>query len=210
MAKPVAKYADPIVLADLAAGIEAGGTIADACKYAGIGERTWSRWKQRGEVERLRIAEAEAHDTPVEINPVEAPFVAFVDRMDQAAASAKLGALRSVRKAIDGWDFEETTEVVKDIAYERDDHEIVHAVQTTTTTKRRRDFAWAAAMTWLERRYPSEFARLVRNEVTGAEGAPLIGTAAELQAQIDEQLDQLAEKRRQHEKAQARAANGET
>lgn len=207
MTKRLAKYADPIVLEHLAEGIEAGGTIADVCKYAGIDARTWGRWKERGERERARLVDAEIHDLDATPDIVEAPFVAFVERMDRAAAKAKLGALESLRRAIDGWDFEETTKVVKDVKWLDDNGHEVDAVQTVTTTKRRREFAWAAAMTWLERRYPSEFARLVRNEVTGAEGTPL-GTAEELKAEIREQLDQLAEKRRQHALDEERAANG--
>jgi hypothetical protein len=206
-----ALYADPKILADLAAGIETGGTVADVCKYAGIGTRTYERWQQRGNTERTRLAEAELHEQAVEPDPVEAPFVAFVERMDQAAAGAKLSALRAIQKAWNGWDVEERTVVTKDISYENDDGATVHALQTTTTVKTRRDFAWAAAMTWLERRYPGEFARLVRNELTGAEGTPLLGTADELKARAVERLDQLAAKRAQHaaDEEAARAANGD-
>lgn len=209
MAK-LAKYADPEILDKLAEGIENGGTVADVCRYAGIGERTWTRWQSRGNAERTRLAEAEAADVDAEPEPSEAPFVAFVERMEQAAAGAKLGALASLRRAIDGYEVHERTVVTKEIKYERDDGEIVTAAQVTTTEKTRWEFAWAAAMTWLERRYPAEFARLVRNELTGAEGQPLIGTPEELKQRALEKADQLAEKRRQHAADEARAANGES
>lgn len=205
MSTRYAKYADPAVIADLVDAIEQGGTVADACLRAGIHERTWRRWWARAVAELARLAAAE----DVEANPIETPFVEFHFTIERARAGAKLEALATVRKAIRGWDDVETIVVEKKIVYVIDgvEHE---ATQTTTTTKSKKLFAWAAAMTWLERRYPGEFARLVRNELTGAEGGPIsVEDTAALKARIEERLDEIAEKRRQHEVADERASNGD-
>lgn len=132
-----------------------GCSMEDAAGAVGIHKATLYRWQKRG---REAIAAREQGDAA---NPDDDPFVAFSEALETARFKSKVDAIRMWRKAILGWDYEETTVV------EMPDG------STKTTTKKGHRFDYRAVVEWLERRYPKEFGRIIRQELSGPDGEPI-------------------------------------
>jgi len=188
--------ADPDVVATIEQAVRAGAPISDACQRAGIHRGTWHAWMNRGRAERARL------DTNPDNTPEhdERHYLNFYDTMTRAEAEAKIEAIAVLRRALRGWDEQETITVTKDVptVVIRPDgtQETVMVAQRTVTVREGRKFAWQAAIVWLERKYPGEWARLVKT-IDEAPDEPLSVDAA--RARALEVVDQVAARRRQRE-----------
>lgn len=217
MARP-SKIHDVEVVDQIERAVRAGASLRDAAGSAGINPGTLTRWLSRGRTHLNAVEAARDRGEQYEVPADDEPFRAFCARMERAEHEAKVEALAVIRRAIVGWEESDTRIVEKAAALldaegqpvldDNGDVRMVVVSRTTTTTTGRK-FAWAAAMTWLERRYPAEFARLVRTELTGADGGPVeVLSMDEERAKALDVLDQVKQRRDQRAIAAARAIEG--
>jgi transposase-like protein len=116
--------------------IQVGATRADAADRIGIDERTLYRWLSRD----------------------REPYASFARDIKRAESDAKLLAIGVVRSAMLGGQ-----------VLSRETVERVDAKGRVTTRVTRETLSkpeWTAAMTWLERRFPREWGRIDRVEMT--------------------------------------------
>lgn len=168
-----------------------GATKEDAAGAIGVNRTTLWRWEHQGlQAIKARAAGAE----PDEADDL---FVKLADTLEISRFKAKVEAIQQIRKAMLGHD---VTEVIEEEVWdEKKDGGpglVVVKRRTKTTTK----FEWAAAMTWLERMFPGEFARLIRTEVSGPGGQPI---------PIEERISAVAEQAEAYLIAQSEAAESE-
>lgn len=137
----------------VAGAISCGASVTDTAGALGVGRSTLYRWLRSGkDAARLRD---EGHTT------YDALMLRLHEEVEKAGHEAKVEALMALRKAFRGW-----TEV-----------------ETTTTTmpdgtikevrKERTRFEWQAALAYLERKHPEEFARIIRTELSGPDGGAI-------------------------------------
>jgi len=144
-----------------------GASKEDAAGAVSIHHSTLFRWQRRG---RDAIAARARGDEPRTADDV---FVLLAKGLHDAQYKAKVEAVRTVRKAMLG--YTEAREVTTEeydasVPADAEGQQLRVTKRVTTRTEK---FEWTAAMTWLERRYPREWARLVRQELSGPDGDPI-------------------------------------
>lgn len=163
--------------------VRAGAAPTRASLDFGMGHETVLAWIKRGQAERARL-DAEHPDgwSDKDITEREFPYVDFSARVENAQREWEAEALRAIREAGVGEEFEET--VVSKVV---DGGKVV----TTETVRRKKTKSWQALAWLLERRMPEHYARVSRTEVTGADGGPiaLAERAERILAQLDERTD---------------------
>lgn len=143
----------PELVEKIGSFIAVGASVTDTAGAAGVGRSTLYRWLKEGaEAQRLRD---EGHTNYDQL------LLRLHEEVDKATHEAKVEALMALRKGFRGWTETETTTVTLNGKEER------------TTVKTRTRFAWEAALAYLERKHPTEFARLIRQEISGPEGGPI-------------------------------------
>ena len=113
-------------------GIKSGMTYKAACDLAGIGQTTFYRWQELGETEQSGV------------------YREFWQELKNAEAEIQQRMLDVVRESA-----EKGTEEVTKVTRRDANGNIVETVETLKSSPR----DWRAAMTFLERRNPEEFAR---------------------------------------------------
>jgi hypothetical protein len=132
----------------------AGAPMAVAAPFAGISERAFVKWMERGYVEKL------ARDEGQDPDPDEDVYVAFYEKILAARAQAGMRSLTSIQKAaVGGTVTEETTETLPD--------------GTVRKTIKRQPPDWRAGAWFLERQYRPDFGKQDQVAVTGAGGGPV-------------------------------------
>jgi hypothetical protein len=82
---------DQEIVDEVLDNVKAGNTQAVAAQAAGIAPATFYNWQRRAEIERTRIAQG---FPPIER---EAPYVEFLERLEQAEGQAEAGMVAEVR-----------------------------------------------------------------------------------------------------------------
>lgn len=141
------------VIESVAGAISVGASVTDTAGALGLGRSTLYRWLKEGkEAAQLK---AEGHTS------YDALKLQLFEEVEKATHEAKVEALMALRKGFRGWTQTETTTTSED------------GKPTKTVTKTRTMFDWQAALAYLERKHPREFARLLRTELSGPDGTPL-------------------------------------
>lgn len=172
----------PLLTAELADQITNfvtdGASVEDAAGAVGVHKSTVFRWQARG---REAIASRAAGSDPAASDDL---FVAFAEGLETARYKSKVEAIRMWRKAILGWDEKETTTVTVTTPDGK--------TTTRTTIREGHNFDYRAVVEWLERRYPKEFGRLIRQEITGpdVDELPIEERVAALVAEVESALAQ--------------------
>lgn len=143
----IKKIADNIVL---------GLSNKDACANAGIAERTFYQWLQRGHAELERVAESGRR----KIRKRERPFVQFAQSIKKAVPKRKQILVGRIQQAARGGD--EYTETFRKYKQGREGKPVL--VEERFTTKIRAP-EWTAAAWLLERLHYDEFGRRQRVDV---------------------------------------------
>jgi len=155
------------VAAQIVGYVMDGASKEDAAGAVSIDRSTLFRWQRRG---RDAIAARARGDEP---RPADDVFVYLAQGLHDAQYKAKVEAVRTIRKSMLGYTEERevtTEEYDASVPADADGQQLRVTKRVTTKTKK---FEWTAAMTWLERRYPREWARLVRQELSGPDGDPI-------------------------------------
>ena len=77
----------------IATMLKAGAYVDDACRAVGIHRATFYNWMQRGNVQRERL------NAGLEIEPNEAPYLDFLDTVEEADAEGLIGHLMNIDNA---------------------------------------------------------------------------------------------------------------
>lgn len=128
------------------AAIKAHAPLNDAARHGGVSPATFFRWMAEGE----QAQSGQKRE--------------FYERMERAKADSKIGALARIQKSAIGG----TVKSRKTVTTTKRD-----GTSTTTVTETFYEPQWTADAWLLERRYPREFARLSRTELTGRDGAAI-------------------------------------
>jgi len=162
----------PQVLELLVASLRASANVKLACEHARIGEATFHMWARRGRDELAEWA-AERGLQPDEVNQddiddlPDRPYIEFLFATTKARNDFQLANLAIVTAAAQGQNpvrtVKEKVRVVDGVEVER-----------TTETIERQERQWSAAAWLLERRFPDEYARTVRSEVSGPDGGAIV------------------------------------
>jgi hypothetical protein len=156
--------------------------MAVAAPYAGISERAFVKWMERGFVEKLARDEGETPD------PAEDVYVTFYEKILTARAQAGMRAMTSIQKAaVGGTITEETTTTMPD--------------GTVVKTVKRQPPDWRAGAWYLERQYRPDFGKQAEVSITGAGGGPV-------QVEHTVNVDDLAAKLQANLRAQAAITAG--
>lgn len=179
---------------DVVNGLVAGATQKIAALNAGLSERSFQRYLARGLAAETALRDALTRTDPetrarlddvqpADLNPEDPDDQALAEELgtyvpederrywhfwhdvENAISRAKMRNLAVVNRAATGYDVQ--TEKTTTRKYRNGE---THTETVVTKTRR---FEWTAAAWWLERRFPEEFGRLTRTEITGAGGGPL-------------------------------------
>lgn len=183
----------PTLATLIAAALRASTSIALACQHAGISIRTYHAWITRGRNDLLALAEHTGIDpddldlTTIPNLDTDWPYVHFLHVTTKARTDYQLENLALIQQAARGYETT-TTKTVERLERDPASGQMV-AVSRTTETTTRPERQWTASAWLLERRFPDEYARTIRSEVTGRDGGPVqVESAAEMLAA---RLDQL-------------------
>ena len=145
--------------------IGAGLTIERTCHHYGINDSTWRRWRQQGEADL-------DEGTP---ETLEARLCTAVQEARLTAERRAVLAL--VRAAVgDEQTVTRTTETERWLRVkntETGEWEYQRFVERSTITETRTVRDWRAALAWLERTQPHDYARVTRQWVSGPDEGPL-------------------------------------
>lgn len=156
--------------------VERGASATEASAAGDVSKSAVLAWLDRGRTERARIATDP--DEEAQPSDQELPYVEFLANMEKSADTWVMGRLEEIQAAGAGEEYEETTVVEKVGGWDgstRDERgaPVLHPIEQTVTVKKGRKKSWQAAAWLLERRRPEDFARLVKTELTGADGGPI-------------------------------------
>lgn len=141
------------LIESVAGSISVGASVTDTAGALGIGRSTLYRWLKEGKEAAGR--QAAGYD---DFEPL---LLRLHEEVEKATHEAKVEALMAIRKGFRGWTETETTTVTGEDG------------KVKTTVKTRTRFDWQAALAYLERKHPKEWARLIRTAATDANGDDL-------------------------------------
>lgn len=199
------------VLTRIEQALRASANQRLACHHARISAPTYRRWRDQGyrdlqawtEQQNIDPADLDLNQFLTDIPFQDQPFIHFVLTVEKAISDFELENLAAISVEAVGHPVTETTTVEK-VLYERVDEQNVREtlVERTTTTRTKQSKSWLAAMTLLDRCLPNQYARTIRQEISGGSGQPVqldvnTSASARLQAQLaqmkanDEQAQSL-------------------
>lgn len=186
----ISGFAEPI--ATITQLLRAGEPQMHAQQQIGVANRTWHRWKKRGE---------EALDVD-DTHPRERPFREFYRLVSTASAEGLSARLLTVAHAATAHDENETITETKPVTvrtYNDQGKVVSEAIEMHTTTRTIRRvgvYDWKAAQWLLEVGMPAIYGRAAqRVEVTGPDGAPIEVDRDAAMAEFLRQVDELEERR---------------
>ena len=169
----------PEVQAKIVEYLRTGATVKATCDSVGIGQTTFYEWREIGEAHR----NGQPHDRMPRKIEDRARFADFADETTRAQANGLVHAAVRFRQGMESSDVvSDTTETYTetrlrtikrpDGTEEQVPYEHTRVVNKRTTTHQPGD--WRAAMEYLARRDPDNWARQkVAHEHTGKDGGPL-------------------------------------
>lgn len=143
--------------------LELGVTIEDACARAGISERTYYNWCNRGRDERDRVA----GNSRASVRASEAPYVQFLQDVTRARASARIASVATLRTAIKGYtQRERRVETYTETRLRRLEtgEQVPYEYRRETVADTEREIAgdWRAALEVLKRTDPANWSDRIR------------------------------------------------
>ena len=172
----------PTLQKDIIARLSAGSTIKATCDSVGITDQTYRNWINRGEAESKRRENPNVKEG-TQVWQDEDPYFVFFWEATRAQADGMIQAAIRFREGMNPSESEavttETTietrlrKVKKDGVIVEEPYEYKKTVTRKTVTHNPGD--WRAAMEYLARRDPENWARqaVQRTEHTGAEGGAM-------------------------------------
>lgn len=184
----------------IVAAARAGASPSRSANAGNVSKQAVLNWLHRGEAERQRLSMLE----DAEPAPDEVLYLDFLGAMEKAVSDYILEGLEQIRLAGEGEPYEETVIVEKLGGWDGESRDangapVLHPVEQTVTVKKGTKKSWQAWAWLLERGHPDEFARLVKTELTGAEGGPVTVESLDQKRERARTLvrDDLAAKRQQ-------------
>lgn len=157
----------------IVAALATGVTEDAACRTVSLHPSVYYRWKQRG-----RLAETHWTRLTPEQQRLEVLYKEFYEAVTRAWHQSHTRLAGAVLSAA------VPHETVERIVVRKANGEVEE------TTRTRREWDWRAAMTILERRFPEDWGKRDRVEVSGPDGGPVQVEAAAVQA-LREKVDRL-------------------
>lgn len=183
----------PMVLQMLTVSLRASANVKLACQHARVGEATYHGWCRRGRADLVELADSlgVAADE-VDLGSVENlegdwPYVHFLHETTKARNDFQLANLAVITAAAQGNNPRTTEREI--IKYEQG-VEVERKVETVTVSERQ----WSAAAWLLERRFPDDYARTVRSEVSGPDGGPVQVEGSSASEALMAKLAEMAER----------------
>ena len=177
----------PDLVASLAASLRASANVRLACQHVRIDPKTFYNWRDAAADEHRRYTEEHGTEPDADVDAGTWPYLHFLHATSKALADYQLENLALIGQAAAGTTTTRTTE--RTVTKTNGDTERI--VETTTTQSR----AWQAAAWLLERRFPSEYGRPQRVELTGEGGGPVQVESTEvLRERALAELAQVAER----------------
>lgn len=182
------------VLTRIEQALRASANQRLACHHARIDPKTYRVWRERGyrditlwcEQQGIDLADLDIPQFVATVPFEEQPFSHFSLTIEKAIADFELENLGAISIEGVGHMVEETTTV--------ETIDAAGSITRTTTTKRKPSKSWQASAWLLERAIPNDYARTIRQEISGGPGQPVqidVNTAAS--ARLQAQLDQMRE-----------------
>jgi len=177
--------------------IGAGLTLERTCHHLGINTSTWRRWRQagdtdidegRGDTLEARLCTA-VHDSRLkaERRAVLALVRAAVGDEQVTTRTTTSERWLRVKNKAGEWTYQQFTD-------------------RTTVEERRTVRDWRAALAWLERTQPSDYARVTRQWVSGPEGDPVqLEPVESLRETLETELNELAARLAENDPAEGLA-----
>lgn len=82
-----------------------GNFMTAACDYTGVSQAVVYKWLKRGNDELRRIDAMRSELVDLEVDPTEAPFVEFVERITRAQAAGEVFVVGTLRSAMTATQF---------------------------------------------------------------------------------------------------------
>lgn len=151
--------------------LQAGSTIKSTCDSVGIGERTYYQWVEIGNA----YNNDEDHDRMPRLIKDREAMAQFAQEATRAQADGMITAAIQFKKGMLPSDSESvTTKTIKETRIGKDGTPYEYVKQETTRTVTKHPGDWRAAMEYLARRDPENWARQkVSHEVSGPDGGAI-------------------------------------